>query len=73
MRRSKILVPHGRRENMQFTCPYCGKGSFTIVSDAGGSSYATCNSCGKTTPFEKQQMTNGPVTEIEPLTQKKAG
>ena len=45
---------------MHLTCPYCGKGSFTIISDPSGSPYATCNHCGKTTPFEKQQMTGAP-------------
>jgi hypothetical protein len=43
---------------MRFTCAYCGAGSFTIVSDVTGSQFATCNKSGKTTPFEKEQMTN---------------
>jgi len=40
---------------MHFTCAYCGKGSFTIVSDPSGSPYA---------------MTSSPDTQIESRAQK---
>jgi transcription elongation factor Elf1 len=58
---------------MHFTCRYCGKGSFTIVNDEAGSAFATCNNCGKTTPFEKQQMTHASTTlEVAALAKAKA-
>jgi ribosomal protein S27AE len=43
---------------MNFTCPYCGNGSFVLVHDGDGSSLATCGKCAKVIPFEKYMMTN---------------
>ena len=42
---------------MNFSCPYCAGDSFRLVSDLAGSQFATCNKCGKTTPFEHRAMT----------------
>jgi transcription elongation factor Elf1 len=43
---------------MNFKCPHCGKGTFTLSTDAAGSQTATCNNCNKATPFSKDRMTN---------------
>ena len=43
---------------MNFKCPYCGNSSFKIERDPAGAQLAKCSKCNKTTPFEKQQMTN---------------
>jgi ribosomal protein S27AE len=45
---------------MNFTCPYCGNGSFVVTHDGEGSSLATCGKCAKVIPFEKYMMTNSP-------------
>jgi transcription elongation factor Elf1 len=47
---------------MKFICPHCGKGSFTIASGVKGYQFATCNNCGKTTPFKKELMTESKMT-----------
>ena len=41
---------------MEFTCPHCGHNSFKIEREAEGSQLATCSKCGKSTPFEQEQM-----------------
>jgi transcription elongation factor Elf1 len=43
---------------MEFTCPHCGHNSFKIEREAEGSQLATCSKCGKSTPFEQEQMKN---------------
>lgn len=48
---------------MNFTCPYCGNGSFVVTHDGEGSSLATCGKCKKVIPFEKYMMTNSPGSE----------
>ena len=47
---------------MKFTCPHCGKGSFMIVKAEAGSQFATCNNCGKQTPFDRNQMADAKMT-----------
>ena len=51
---------------MDFSCPHCGSGSFTLLSDFYGSQFARCQTCDKTTPFEKQQMTTSDGELEEP-------
>jgi len=41
---------------MNFTCPHCGRGSFTIVRDGADTQLAKWNNCGKSMPFSKEQM-----------------
>jgi uncharacterized Zn finger protein len=49
---------------MNFTCPYCGDGSFVITTGGNGAApLATCNQCSKVIPFDKNLMTNAPVSE----------
>ena len=43
---------------MEFTCPHCGHNSFKIECEADGTQLATCSKCGKSTPFEQEQMKN---------------
>jgi ribosomal protein S27AE len=47
---------------MNFTCPYCGNGSFVVAHDGEGASLATCGKCAKVIPFEKYMMTNSPAS-----------
>ena len=42
---------------MNFTCPYCGGGAFTVFFDIAGSQIATCNKCGNRMPFDQEHMT----------------
>jgi transcription elongation factor Elf1 len=41
---------------MDFTCPHCGHNSFKIEREVEESQLATCSKCGKSTPFEQEQM-----------------
>jgi transcription elongation factor Elf1 len=43
---------------MKFKCPYCGHGVFVVSSNEEDKAFATCQKCGKVTPFEMQQMTH---------------
>jgi len=50
---------------MNFTCPSCGNNSFIVANDNQGSPNATCGKCGKVIPFQKELMTNAPLSEGE--------
>ena len=51
-----ICADKSKEVAMEFTCPHCGHNSFKIEREAEGSQLATCSKCGKSTPFEQEQM-----------------
>ena len=58
---------------MNFTCPYCGSGAFTVFFDIAGSQIATCNKCGNRMPFDQEHMAPSQTARAQNRTLRTSG